>query len=396
MRRLTIASALNVMPNSRWRAALCGLLFALAGVSASAEWIGMNLKPMPVDRLVKNLEARISKEPSNANLRANLARLHAYAFATKAATVFEREGFAAVPDFESDLPAQQITPPDSPEQGTQARRHLDRAIERYREALRLERSHLVARLGLAWCLEQAGRKPDAISEYRTLLDLAWKQERAAARNRDSRFKPYVTEEAGTRLIALLPGDALDEIRDIQQRITEVSAQSVRAITPLVVPLDSSWSPERGLSRRAAFDADGTGVPKTWSWIDRGAAWLVYDNAAGDIDTALQLFGSVTFWLFWENGYEALCALDDTGDGVLAGRELDRLALWHDVNENGRSEPGEVSPLARYDITALSCGQVVTTDEESSVAAYVVDGVRFANGSFRPTYDVILHAAESTR
>jgi hypothetical protein len=77
-------------------------------------------------------------------------------------------------------------------------------------------------------------------------------------------------------------------------------------------------------------------------------------------------------------------------GYCSRWRLDQLALWHDGNGNGRSDAGEVMPLARDDITALACGNVVTTDEESDVAAYVHDGVRFADGSTRPTDDVILH------
>ena len=45
--------------------------------------------------------------------------------------------------------------------------------------------------------------------------------------------------------------------------------------------------------------------------------------------------------------DALAALDDNGDGVLSGKELDGLALWHDANGNGVCDPGEVKPLSEY-------------------------------------------------
>jgi hypothetical protein len=38
----------------------------------------------------------------------------------------------------------------------------------------------------------------------------------------------------------------------------------------------------------------------------------------EITSALQLFGNVTFWMFWRDGYAAMSALDDNGDGVLSG------------------------------------------------------------------------------
>jgi hypothetical protein len=40
-----------------------------------------------------------------------------------------------------------------------------------------------------------------------------------------------------------------------------------------------------------------------------------------LTSALQLFGNVTFWMFWSNGFEAMRALDDNQDGTLAGGEL---------------------------------------------------------------------------
>ena len=261
--------------------------------------------------------------------------------------------------------------------------------------MKLDDEHLVGRLGLAWCLEQKGQVAEAISQYRTLVEQAWLRERTTDAS-TYRFKPSVTEEAGRRLIALLAGGDAEEIQRIQARMTEMAGRSVRAITPLVVPLASRWSPFDGLVHQAVFDADGSGVPKRWSWIGREAAWLVYDNRGGTIDSALQFFGSVTFWMFWDNGYEALCALDDSGDGALTGGELEHLALWRDMNINGRSDPGEVTPLEHYGITALSCRHVLVTDEESSVGAYAPDGVRFVDGSTRPTYDLILRVVPTSR
>jgi hypothetical protein len=67
-----------------------------------------------------------------------------------------------------------------------------------------------------------------------------------------------------------------------------------------------------------------------------------------------MFGNVTFWLFWETGYDALTSLDDNGDGVLTGDDLKGLAIWHDANGNGICDPGEVKPLSEYGIVALSC------------------------------------------
>jgi hypothetical protein len=80
---------------------------------------------------------------------------------------------------------------------------------------------------------------------------------------------------------------------------------------------------------------------------------VHDPArTGRVTSALQLFGSVTFWMFWN------CTTRwrrwTNHDGQLTGRELATLSLWRDANASGVSDRGEVRPVSDYDITALAC------------------------------------------
>ena len=113
---------------------------------------------------------------------------------------------------------------------------------------------------------------------------------------------------------------------------------------------------------------------------------------GEITSGLQLFGNVTFWLFWENGYAALAALDDDGDGTLRGDELKGLAIWHDRNGNGVSEPGEAKPLPEHGITAVSCRSERDACHPDRIA-FSPRGVTFRDGTTRPTFDLILHARD---
>ncbi len=105
-------------------------------------------------------------------------------------------------------------------------------------------------------------------------------------------------------------------------------------------------------------------------------------------SGLQLFGNVSFWLFWDNGYEALSALDDNGDGQLTGKELDGLAIWHDANGNGICDPGEVRPLSDYGIVALSCRYERDPAHPDRIC-FSPRGVVFADGSTRPSFDLVL-------
>ena len=98
---------------------------------------------------------------------------------------------------------------------------------------------------------------------------------------------------------------------------------------------------------------------------------------------------MTFWLFWPNGYAALGALDDDRDGAIAGAELTGLALWRDANRNGTSEPGEVRPVGAWGIVKLSHRFEYDARHPDEIA-WSPRGVTFADGTVRPTFDLVLH------
>ena len=175
-----------------------------------------------------------------------------------------------------------------------------------------------------------------------------------------------------------------EIQRIKEYRAAIDAKG-RAITPILVALKEAADLQDLTDPEAAvaFDLDGSGLDRRWGWITPEAAWLVYDpEGTGRITSGLQLFGNVTFWVFWKNGYDALSALDDNRDGVLAGAELAGLALWQDINSNGKSDPGEIRPLAEVGIASLSC----ECFEHESGILHNPTGAMFRDGTVRPTYD----------
>jgi len=65
----------------------------------------------------------------------------------------------------------------------------------------------------------------------------------------------------------------------------------------------TWSDLEDASASVAFDVDGSGLGRRWSWITKKAGWLVYDpQKNGKITSGLQLFGNVSFWCFFDNGF----------------------------------------------------------------------------------------------
>jgi hypothetical protein len=278
-----------------------------------------------------------------------------------------------------------------------ARAHLSSAIKWYEEALKLTPNDLSAQLGRAWCLEQSGAKQMAVKQYRIIVNSAWKKEREMT-TAPLGWHSVAAEAAGYLIPLLNPKKDKVEILALRRRIEKLE-QVRRPVTPVAIPLRDGLRAREveNLSASVAFDADGTGLKKNWTWIAKDAGWLVYDpRGEGKITSALQMFGSVTFWMFWENGYQALAALDDDGDGALRGDELRGLAIWQDLNANGVSEPGEVKPLAEWGVTAISCRYDLERKRPGqmnySQMAYCAQGVLFRDGSSRPTYDIILRPA----
>lgn len=380
-----------------WRPFL--FLFGLAAWqlstgAAQAKYPAAQLENVPIDRLVKNLESLAEKDPKDARVRFNLARVHGMAFAAKtdAAQVRKgRESEGAWFGYEPvHVPFGELKASHDPAKLKAAKEHLAKAIARYTEVIKLDPNHLPAKLGHAWCLEQSGDKEAAIKAYRQVIEAAWskeKDEKVA-----SLGARWITTEAASYLKSLLDREKdKDEIKRLDQRAAELN-QRPRGITPIVVPLRDGLAISELVDHgaRVAFDADGSALPQTWSWISSDAGWLVWDRrSTGRVSSGLELFGSVTYWLFWDNGYQALAALDDDGDGRLAGKELTGLALWQDANRNGMSEPGEVQPLAAYGIVTLSC-RYQNDAMHPDVVAFSPQGVWFDNGRCRPTYDVLLH------
>lgn len=355
----------------------------------------------------------------------DLARLHGMAFAWRLSE--ETPVRVAQPGLGSptpwfglsggpSVPYRKKRPPKGAEEGVarswltppldRARQHLDAAIANYRLALEakdLADQRNVIELGLAWTLRQRGllgRPEDTEEAVAVLRPLVERTTAAQVRSGDGGLGVPLSVEAARDLLTILASGDVDaragEVAQIEERLKQIDALP-RAMTPLALDLGGAEvAPDALVDARAAvrFDLDGSGRRLAWTWITPRAAWLVWDpRATGEIRGALQLFGNRTFNLFHSDGFAALSLLDDDGDGVLRGAELEGLAAWRDTNSDGRSTPKEVMPLAELGIVELS---VEATKAE---AGWLVSrgGARRADGSSFDVWDLILETArvEST-
>jgi hypothetical protein len=248
----------------------------------------------------------------------------------------------------------------------------------------------VGQLGYGWTLEEAGRQDEAKQVYRKIVDHEMNLSHGMTSDGYLIRSKWITAEALDYLMPLLhpfwDGRELQLRRE--QRKTVGSWGD--GISPIVVPLDSaSLQDILRDDLEVAFNLDGSGPDQRWTWISPRAGWLVCDyDDKGLITSGRKLVGNVTFWVFWNNGFEVLAALDDNVDGVVAGEELRGLKIWCDADCDGTCRPEELMTLERCGIVALSTGCIEVECAGRTMWASP-NGVMFADGSKRSCYDVVL-------
>ncbi len=205
------------------------------------------------------------------------------------------------------------------------------------------------------------------------------------------MEDWVSYEAGKDFIRVVEAREERKTDKIRLRIAKETIKAFdalphpMAITPIVIDLAGRALADLQSPRAVRFDLDGSGRPQAWSWLKPDVGILVWDpDATGHITSGHQMFGSVSWWLFFEDGYQAMDLLDDNRDHELTGSELAGLALWFDRNENGVSDAGEVEPVTRHRIAAIAC-RATGADGASRMNA---TGLRLADGRVLATFDWI--------
>lgn len=364
--------------------------------------------PVPLERLLKNVNTYITKNPQDAQGYYVRGRLHSLAFAkgTRQLEMYE-PGAGKLPVFPGYDSI--FTRRDGKFQLTnEARQHLLASLRDYQRATELNPNNALAWLGLGWVLEDGAvfaNKVKAFPQEKPKSPTANWQDKALAAYRKayqltvaSDLKSEgigpgahaaISQEAGESILRILRKRQLTpaeetEIKQIETTITEIEKKP-RAITPIIFPLDEPAPLAHLLAseQRVRFDLAGDGKAALWPWVKSTTGILVWDpQRTGRITSGLQMFGSVTWWIAWANGYQPLALLDNDGDGWLSGRELRGLAVWVDANANGVSERGEVQSLSSFGIARIAVTSSGKADETPSNQ----QGIQLRDGRFLPTYD----------
>ncbi len=395
----------------KWTATVILWLAIVASAPVRAMFIEPELVTVPTERVLANLTRRLADHPEDGRLHYYLGRLHAMAAVRESQLQVVKTNGLPHLMFDHGVPRRQPAPAGvtgiRPATGwSNSLLHFERAIALLPKSTNTEDAQMVlpAQLGYGWTLQQAGFTNEAVRQYRSTLSLAWARDiglQVRTLDQTAGWSPEIRRWSGWQTQTLMSGDVLSEeviryllplldpkhdareIEDLKARQTRLAAIP-RAITPILIPADPGFRLESLVDSTASvlFDLDGSGIRKRWGWITPQAAWLVWDpEDRREIDSGLKLFGAVTFWVFWRDGYEAMSALDDNDDGVLTGNELHGLALWRDHNADGYSGRDEVTPVSQSGITALECHPL----RPVGGTPFHPQGARFGPAT-RPTFD----------
>lgn len=113
--------------------------------------------------------------------------------------------------------------------------------------------------------------------------------------------------------------------------------------------------------RGYFDLAGTSARVQTDWVSAQTPWLALDcNGNGRIDDGAELFGSMTSLADGSrarDGFAALAALDDDGDGRITAHDsvFGELLVWRDLNQDRVSSPDELTSAIAAGLVSIDLG-----------------------------------------
>jgi len=193
--------------------ACVGALLAVSAGPAHAEWINRT-EDVPVARLVTNLEARIAKNPRDAQAHYVLARVHSMAWAheTETIEIEPPETDAALPTFAPWQSVQRAREVAVSAPSETAKRHFHRSVSSYRKAAKLDGKASIHFMGLGYMLQDGARyvqwlrTPDGSETKTSLSDEEIARHQALVARLTAETKGD-REVARRKLIAALPAAA---------------------------------------------------------------------------------------------------------------------------------------------------------------------------------------------
>lgn len=176
------------------------------------------------------------------------------------------------------------------------------------------------------------------------------------------------------------GDVADAINDAAGAFADIP------ISPLVFDLDGDGLELSSLATSPAhFDLDNDGFAEKTGWVDADDGFLVRDlNSNGTIDNQNEMFGEDASGSAWDK----LAAYDTNSDTTISGAERDALRIWRDLNQNGKTDSGELFTLQDAGIASINLYEF---GANATIEGHEVDGggqwTMTSGGTIRNYYDV---------
>jgi hypothetical protein len=220
------------------------------------------------------------------------------------------------------------------------------------------------------------------------------------------FRALRTDQIAALTTSAVLGMSTDEIKALQTDQvaalqTNVSnyftsimgALASGAFTPIVIDTSRNGFIDTSVAGGALFDLDADGVKDATGWITNGDALLARDlNDDGQINDGSELFGAATLLSNGSkarDGYEAMAALDDNGDGWLDASDsvFVELKLWVDIDGDGLVDEGEMLSLDQAGVSAISTRPTFDVSVSNGNVVALKSEVVFADGSSGLAADV---------
>src|SRR5678815_895510 len=185
-------------------------------------------QPVPVDRIVKNTEAKLAKNPEDNETRYQLARVHYLAFSLKKDALGAYTYGVEVTTAEqvANKYLQELSAKDSSKvSSTEAIAHAGKAAELFQQVINKNPHHALAHLGFGSLLEQFAEEaaknppkeiPAALAQrdggtirkhYEQAFEQAWKEERNAPSKDVHGLAGFVSYEAAQSYLRSAKADA---------------------------------------------------------------------------------------------------------------------------------------------------------------------------------------------
>lgn len=241
------------------------------------------------------------------------------------------------------------------------------SLSLYRQSVKL--TALIAGFMSNPSIAKAAELQNEIDDYITLIEITYGEDFAEAFRQalDSGDQEKVDE-----YIKMIQQNAFDY---------EKAGEEQPPRDPLIIDLGKKGIELKALSHGVNFDLDNNGFAEKTAWIGEEDGFLAYDrNQNGKIDNGGELFGDQVIMKNGNkstSGFDALCELDENKDGMIDDGDsvYNDLLVWVDVNNNGKSEKGELLNLKDVGVVSISLEYIessVVDDETGTRIAQISD------------------------